>query len=126
MRSGSPTQGLSPPECDEQENYRTHHLRGPAGAAQTLGQQLLVALPGAVEDAVELQAGEAVVGRDAVLVLLGDVEAEEDLAVALVGQLVEDPADERRALPRQETAERALAGSHGVEDGVAVRVGLAA
>jgi hypothetical protein len=116
---------LSPPECDEEKNYRTRDLGHPV-STQTLGQQLFVALPGAVEDAVELQAGEAVVGRDTVLVLLGDVEAEEDLAVALVGQILEDPADQRGVLPRQEARELALAGGHGVEDGVAVRVGLAA
>src|SRR4051812_33571818 len=126
MRSEPPAAVRSPPECDEKENYRTCHLSRPLAAAEPLGQQLLVALPGAMEDAVELQAGEAVVGGDAVLVLLGDVEAEEDLAVALVGQVVEHPADERRVLARQQTAERALAGGHGGEDGVAVRVGLAA
>ena len=45
-----------------------------------------------MQDAIELQAGEAVIGGDAVLVLLGDVEAQEDLAV--VGQ-------ERVGNPRQ-------------------------
>jgi hypothetical protein len=78
-----------------------------------------------VEHAVELQAGQAVVGRDAVLVLLREIEAEEDLAVAVVAQLAEDLADQAGALAPGEVLELAGAGERRVEEGLAVGLGLA-
>jgi hypothetical protein len=86
---------------------------------------LAVALAGAVEDAVELQAGEAEVGRDPVFVLLGDVEAQEDVAVAGGPELLDDPADQVGPLADEEIGERAGARGDGVGQGVAVGLGLA-
>src|SRR3954453_14414300 len=97
--------------------------RQPPARAEPLGQQLLVALAGAVEDAVELQPRQAEVAGDALLVVLGEVEAEQDLAVALVPQLLEDLADEGGVLARQQSRERPGVRRHGGEHGVAVGVG---
>jgi hypothetical protein len=124
-------------EWDEEPQDRTHEekneKRGVLAAAvlhtrvgQPRDQQLLVALAGAVEDAVELQARQAELLGEAVLVLLGDVEAEQDLAVALVAQLLEHPAHQRGVLPLQQLAELAGARGDRLEDGLAVGLGLAA
>src|SRR5262249_14716158 len=72
-----------------------------------LGVQLPVALPGPKEYAVEVETGEPQVGADLLLVLLGDVEAEEDLLVSLGGQVAEDLAGQRGALLPEEAFQRA-------------------
>src|SRR4051794_35840409 len=89
------------------------------------GQELLVALAGAVGGAVELPAGGGVIGGDLVLVLLGDVEADEDLAVAGGAELADDLADQGGVLPRQKLAQLPLPGGLRREDRLAVGLGLA-
>jgi hypothetical protein len=79
-----------------------------------------------VKDTVELEAGQAVIGCDPVFVLFGDIEAQEDLAIALVGELFEDPAHEGGVLAVQQLAERARVGGHGLGAGLAVGLGLPA
>jgi hypothetical protein len=97
-------------------------------AGRPLQVDLAVALPGAVEDAVELQAGKAEILGDPLLVLLGDVEAEKDVAVPGRPELLDDPAHQVGALAGEQVGERAGAPGRAVGDlgeGVAVGLGLA-
>ncbi len=97
-----------------------------AAPAEAGHEQILVALAGPVEDAVELEAGQAIVGGDAVLVLLRDVEAQEELAVALVGELAEDAPHEGGVLAAKQLLQGAHGRRHGFGAGFAVSLGLAA
>src|SRR5262245_60765913 len=58
-------------------------------------QELLEALAGSEEHAVEMEAVQPEIGADALLLLLGDIEAQEELAVAvgrkLADQLPHEP-----------------------------------
>src|SRR5829696_4146692 len=115
----------SPPskrECDEEQDYPKR------ASADALQVEIPVTLAGAVQHSVELQAGEAEVGRDALLVFLGDVKAEEDVAVALGAQLPDHLAHEPRILPGQQLGERTGAPRRDIFNfghGVAVGLGLA-
>src|SRR6185312_14907428 len=68
-------------------------------------KQLSVALPGTKQHAVEVQVGQLEVAADVLLVLVGDVIAGEDLAVAVVLELRQHAAHGRRTLPGEELRE---------------------
>src|SRR4051812_10828317 len=68
-------------------------------------EEELIAAAGAEEDHVELRAAQAEIVADVLLVLFMDVEPQQDLPVALQGELREKAADDPDLLPPQQGAE---------------------
>src|SRR5947209_12372709 len=77
-------------------------------------QELFEALAGPEEDAVEVQTFEPEVGANTVLVLLANVEAQQELPVAVGGELADQPSHHRGLLVQQHGLELARRGRHGL------------
>src|ERR1700681_2696646 len=79
-------------------------------------QELLEALAGSEENAIEMQTIEPEVGGQAFLVSLADVEAEQKLPVAVVGQLADQPPHHLGLLVQQDGLKLARRGRHGLRE----------
>src|SRR4051812_26413440 len=89
-------------------------------------QELLEALTSPKEDAIEMDTVKAEVGADALFFLLGDVEAEQDLAVAVGRELVDEPPHALGLLVPQDVGELARRGVDRLRQLLVVHVGPAA
>src|SRR6185369_1137651 len=86
-------------------------------------QGLLESLPGAEEDAVEVQAVEAQVRAEALLVLVGDVVAQEKLPVAVGRERADELPHGLRLLVEQDRRELARRRVNRLRQLLIVRVG---
>src|ERR1700709_2862421 len=105
------------------------------GASERLGwflpllgafQELFEALPGSEENAVEVEAVEPEVGADLRFVLPADVEAEQDVAVAVCAELADHFSNDPGLFVQEDGLELARRGCHGRGDLSRVSPGRAA
>src|SRR6185295_5671058 len=98
----------------------------PGGPDRRALQQLLEPLLGPEEDAAEMNAFETEIGTDALPLLLGDVEAEQDLPVAVGGQLGDQAPHGFGLLVEEDRRERARRGMDRLGQLLVVSLGPAA
>src|SRR3954468_10065557 len=89
-------------------------------------QDFLETLASPEKDAVEMEAVEAEVGADGSLLFLGHVETQEELPVAVGGELADEPPHGLGLLVLEDAGERARRGVDRLGQLLVVRVGPAA